>query len=172
MPDRDWLKNLPELTDEEKDARASEKALLQIINHAGIRDGADLTALVEMMTKGKTERTRLRAAQALLRARLKASDDLSDLRGDREANLAARGLSKNSTTLEVTHKLQDIPLDALKRLAGSSSAPTVIDVEITSEPRQGVPSGIPAIDAQPPSGANPPSAPTPSSEGTTDPRND
>ena len=102
-------------TPESRALSAGHKAVLTVLDATGIRDGADLAALEEIMRTSPVERNRLRAAEVLAANRMAAA---------RLANEGSRpSIDARSVTVNIgansRPSMEDVH-EALRMLAGGA----------------------------------------------------
>jgi len=114
-------------------------ALLTVLKHKSILEGADLDRLAQIAETGKSERHRLRAAQLLGGWRQRAADALAAAMAVKEQVMDAKGLTKAGTQVNVL-SFAGMDLEKLKALAEGrplSSSP-VVDVKALVPPTSGL----------------------------------
>lgn len=119
-PSREW-------SSEEREHFQACQAWLQVLQHKAIKDATDLKVLQDMAENALSERHRIRASEALLKARQQAAEKLAYTEAHREEIMKEKGLNKS--THEHVHKLDmgSLPLDKLRELA--AGGPPTIEVE-------------------------------------------
>lgn len=105
---------------EERERHETARALLTVLRHKAILDAVDLERLADLAENAKSERLRLRAAQALQKARQDATRTLADLEGVREETLRDKGLAKSTTHHVHSLDVTGLPMEKLRQLASGT----------------------------------------------------